>query len=135
MKLPATLQSITSALRERQKERKRLRGPADLYYAIADSISMLDGASWQELAAQSGFFMSLEYLSALEQVLPLNLSARYALIFDGTGADRQLVAAVYMQIADISLAQARPEKAADTDKKWTLPLDQLAQHARQHILS
>ncbi len=138
MKIPAalqSLQSVTNALRERQKERKRLRGPADLYYAIADSIHMLDGASWQELAAQSGFFMSLEYLSALEQVLPLNLSARYALIFDGTGTERQLVAAVYMQIADISLAQARPEKTTDPDKKWALPLDQLAQHARQRILS
>lgn len=135
MKIPAALQSITNALRERQKERKRLRGPADLHYAIADSIGMLDAGSWQELAVQSGFFMSLEYLAALEQVLPLNLSARYALIFDGTGADRQAVAAVYMQIADISLAQARPEKSAETDKKWGLPLDQLAQHARQRILT
>lgn len=135
MKIPAALQSITNALRERQKERKRLRGPADLHYAIADSIGMLDAGSWQELAVQSGFFMSLEYLAALEQVLPLNLSARYALIFAGTGADRQAVAAVYMQIADISLAQARPEKSAETDKKWGLPLDQLAQHARQRILT
>ncbi|MFZ6874987.1 GNAT family N-acetyltransferase [Undibacterium sp. Di27W] len=135
MKIPAALQSITSALLERQKERKRLRGPADLYYAIADSISMLDASSWQELAANSGFFMSLEYLTALEQVLPLNLSARYALIFDGTGIDRRAIAAVYMQIADISLAQARPEKSAETDKKWALPLDQLAQHAKQRILT
>jgi hypothetical protein len=78
--------------------------------------------------------MSIDYLSALEQVLPINLSARYALIFDGLGADRQLIAAVYMQLADISLAQARPEKPAETEKKWTLPLDQLAQHAKQRIL-
>ena len=37
MKIPATLLSIKTSLSERKKERKRLRGPADLYYAIADS--------------------------------------------------------------------------------------------------
>lgn len=138
MKLPAALQSVTSALVARQKERKRLGGPADLHYAIADSISMLDAASWQELAGQTGFFMSVDYLAALEQVLPHNLSARYALIFDGLGAERQLVAAVYMQIADISLAQVRPEKSGEAEQKRPLPLaqlDKLAQHAHQRILT
>lgn len=146
MKLPAALQNLTSALIQRQKEHKRLRGPADLHYAIADSISMLDAGSWNEVttqSAQASFFMSHDYLSALEQVLPLNLSARYALIFSGEGSERQIIAAVYMQIADITLAQARPEKpAVKTDqaatKKWGLPLEQLdklAQQARQRILT
>ncbi|MFZ6760441.1 GNAT family N-acetyltransferase [Undibacterium sp. Ji50W] len=138
MKIPAALQSLTSSLIERNKERKRLRGPADLHYALADSISLLDAAAWQEVTAQAGFFMSLDYLSTLEQVLPINLSARYALIFSGLGAGRQLLAAVYMQIADISLAQARPEKPdkpLDADKKWGLPIDQLAQAAKQRVLT
>ena len=137
MKLPAALQNLTSALLQRQKERKRLRGPAALHYAIADSISMLDAASWKEITEQAGFFLSHEYLAALEQVLPLNLSTRYALIFNGEGSERQLVAAVYMQIADISLAQARPEKPANAPKK-PLPLeklDQLALQASQRILT
>ena len=134
MKIPATLLSIKTSLSERKKERKRLRGPADLYYAIADSIGMLDASSWQELATQSGFFMSIKYLAALEQVLPTNLSARYALIFNGHGEDRELVAAVYMQIADISLAQARPEKDLAAENKWTNSIDQLAQRAKQRVL-
>lgn len=138
MKIPAALQSLTTSLLERKKEKKRLRGPADLHYALADSISLLDAAAWQEVTAQAGFFMSLDYLSTLEHVLPVNLSARYALIFSGLGSERQLLAAVYMQIADISLAQVRPEKqgkSTKTDKKWALPLDQLAQAARQRVLT
>ncbi len=134
MNIQDTLRSFTSALAHRNRERKRLRGPADLQYAIADSISMLSPKAWQQLTADSGFFMSYAYFEALEQVLPLNLSARYALIFQGEGADAQPVAAMYMQLADISLAQARPEKAVDEGPGWSNPLDQLAQNARQRVL-
>ncbi len=108
-----------------------MRGPAPLNYAIADAIGMLDAASWKAMSADAGFFMSIEYLAALEQVLPSNLSARYALIYSGEGSERKPVAAVYMQIADISLAQARPEKGADEVKR----LDLLAANARQRVLS
>jgi predicted N-acyltransferase len=141
MKIPSALKSLTTSLLERKKEKKRLRGPADLHYALADSISLLDALAWREVTAQAGFFMSLDYLRTLEQVLPVNLSARYALIFSGLGAERQLVAAVYMQIADISLAQVRPEppqkapKSAKAGKKWALPLDQLAQATKQRVLT
>ena len=38
MNIPEKLRSITASLSERSRERKRLRGPADLNYAIADSI-------------------------------------------------------------------------------------------------
>ena len=42
MNIPDTLRSIKTSLSERSRERKRLRGPAPLYYAIADAIGMLD---------------------------------------------------------------------------------------------
>jgi predicted N-acyltransferase len=134
MNIPEKLRSITASLSERSRERKRLRGPADLNYAIADSIELLDAAAWQDLARHAGFFMSFAYLRSLEQVLPHNLSPRYALIYSGAGAARQPVAAVYMQIADISLAQARPDRSTSADKR-PAPLDELAKKATQRILT
>lgn len=129
MNISNKLKSIKSAISERMAVRKQLRGPADLSYAIADSIVMLDRDAWQALAAPSGFFMSAAYLEALETVLPRNLSPRYALIYSGTPEERVPVAAVYMQIADVALAQLRPEK------ERIAPLDDLANNTRQRILT
>jgi predicted N-acyltransferase len=135
MKIPQKLRSIKTALSERKTVRKRLRGPANLKFAIADSIAMLDAGAWQELAAQTGFFMSYEYLKSVEAVLPLNLSPRYALIYSGCAPEGKPIAAVYMQIADISLAQARPEKGEDDAKSLLAPLDQLAKSLKQRVLT
>lgn len=134
MNIPDTLRTFSQSLIQRNKERKRLRGPAHLQYAIADSISMLNPQVWQQLAQNSGFFMSHAYFAAMEQVLPLNLSPRYALIFDGHGPDAEPVAAIYMQLADVSLAQARPEADSDDADGWRDPIGQLAQNARQRVL-
>lgn len=129
MKLPSKLKSIKTAITERMAVRKQLRGPADLSYAIADSIVMLDRDAWQALAGPSGFFMSAAYLESLESVLPRNLAPRYALIYSGSAEERVPVAAVYMQIADVALAQLRPEK------ERIAPLDDLANNTRQRILT
>ncbi|MES2017239.1 MAG: GNAT family N-acetyltransferase [Pseudomonadota bacterium] len=126
MNIPDKIKSLKNAFSERSQVRKQLRGPADLAYAIADSITMLDGAAWQELTKDAGFFMSAAYLKSLETVLPRNLSPRYALVYSG----RDPVAAIYMQIADVSVAQMRPEKADNSGK-----LEQLAQNTKQRILT
>ncbi|KRC00905.1 GNAT family N-acetyltransferase [Duganella sp. Root198D2] len=102
MKIQQKLRSVKTALSERREVRKRLRGPAQLRYAIADSIGMLDAQAWKGLTAQAGFFLSYDYLRSLESVLPANLDPRYALVYE----DEQPVAALYMQLADIRLAQA-----------------------------
>jgi hypothetical protein len=122
MNLIDKARAIRDSLAERQSERKRLRGPAQLRYAIADTLAMLDAGVWRTLTADAGFFMSHGYLMGLEAVLPANLAPRYALIFD---SDRQPVAAVYMQLAEISLAQARPVKPAAG--AGLNPLDKFAQ--------
>ncbi|MFL6657660.1 MAG: GNAT family N-acetyltransferase, partial [Massilia sp.] len=132
MKIPEKLKSLKNAFSERSQVRKQLRGPADLQYAIADSIALLDRGAWEALTGNAGFFLSADYLATIEKVLPLNLSPRYALIYSGSGAERQPVAAMYMQIADVSVAQMRPEKAAG---KSTGPLDQLASSTKQRILT
>lgn len=129
MNLPGKLQSLTSALKERKQVRKDLRGPAHLYYAIADAIDMLDRSAWEQLTAGSGFFMSADYLQALEPVLPLNLSPRYALVYSGDAQQRRPLAAIYMQVADISLAQLRPEKQRGAR------IDALARSTTQRILT
>ena len=135
MRIPEKLKAIQSALSERSSTRKALRGPAELSYAIADSIGMLDAGAWQDLAQQAGFFMSRPYLAALEQVIPSNLSTRYALIYSGAGAERRPLAAVYMQIAEISLAQTRPVKSEKDTGLLAGSLDKLAAGATQRILT
>jgi hypothetical protein len=135
MNIPGKLKAITTSLVEKGKERKRLRGPADLYYDFGDSITMLNEGAWQALADQSGFFMSVAYLKTLERVMPPNLSPRYALVYSGDGADKKLLAAVYMQIADISLAQTLPAKGKDQATGRSTPLDRLAEVAKQRVLT
>jgi len=76
MNIPAKIKSLKDAFAQRSEVRKQLRGPADLYYAIADSIGMLDAGAWQELVKDSGFFMSAGYLKSVEKVLPRLTSRR-----------------------------------------------------------
>lgn len=135
MNIPGKLKAITASMVEKGKERKRLRGPADLYYALADSISMLNETAWQGLADQSGFFMSVAYLKTLERVMPPNISPRYALVYSDDGADKVAVAAVYMQIADISLAQTLPVKSKAKSNARATPLDRIAEVAKQRVLT
>lgn len=120
-------------LAERSSIRKRLRGPANLKYAIADSITMLDPVAWRSATADGSLFLSYDYLAGLEPVLPLNISPRYALIYDVCDGERQLIAAVYMQIAEISLAQVTPEKPARN--KLEESLGKIAEKAKQRVLT
>ena len=135
MNIPEKIKSIKNAFAARSQVRKQLRGPAQLCYAIADSISLLDRSAWETLVKDAGFFLSAGYLESVEKVLPLNLSPRYALIYSGAGDEREPVAAVYMQIADISMAQLRPEKPEPVDGERAGKLDQLAHSTRQRILT
>ncbi|MEO5917434.1 MAG: GNAT family N-acetyltransferase [Luteolibacter sp.] len=124
--------SKARAIRDAVAERKRLRGPAQLEYAIADRLAMLDAGAWNVLTADAGFFMSHAYLTALEAVLPDNLAPRYALIFDGA---QKPVAAVYMQLADIGVAQVRPKKAVAAERPPLAALDKLAARMSQRVLT
>ena len=117
------------AIRATLIERKRLRSPAQLRYAIADGIGMLDATAWDALTRDAGFFLSRDYLSGLEAVLPGNLKPRYALIFDEVN---QPLAALHMQLAEISLAQVRPRPAGK--HQHAKALEQLAERARQRVL-
>lgn len=134
MKITTKMRALGESLADRAKVRKQLRGPARLSYAIADSITMLDAAAWKSVTAHAGFFLSFDYLVSLESVLPSNMSPRYALIFDEREGKRELVAAVYMQIAELALSQARPAKRDDDKKKWKAPIAKIAEAAKQRVL-
>ncbi|HEY1121786.1 MAG TPA: hypothetical protein VGE67_09305 [Haloferula sp.] len=120
------------AVRDVLAERKRLRGPAELQYAIADRIGMLDAATWDSLTEISGFFMSRGYLQALEGVLPANIQPRYALIYD---AGHRPIAAVYMQLADIGVSQVRKRKEPAPDACSCAALETLAGKVSQRVLT
>lgn len=135
MNLADKARALGAKLAARTQARKRLRGPAYLKYAISDSITLLDAVAWREVTANAGLFLSYDYLSGIEPVLPDNISPRYALIFDDNGGERVLVAAVYMQIVDLKLAQARPDASVKAPKKLLAPLDMVAQKAGQRVLS
>ncbi|MFT3736246.1 MAG: GNAT family N-acetyltransferase [Rhodocyclaceae bacterium] len=132
LKLPAKARELGAALRQRRSERKRLRGPADLHYAIADSVSMLNADAWRALTANAGIFMSIEYLAMLERVLPHTMSARYALIHAEEDGQLVPVAALYMQLADVGLKQSR---SGESDAAgWKKPLRKLEAAATQRLL-
>jgi predicted N-acyltransferase len=92
--------------------RKKLRGPADLTFTIAESITTLNTAAWDVAAQSSSFFLSSHYLRGMEDLLPHNITPRYALISVGAGTSARVIACVYMQIVEIGLAQLRNNKVA-----------------------
>ncbi|MBL8524617.1 MAG: GNAT family N-acetyltransferase [Betaproteobacteria bacterium] len=114
--LAAKARELTDTLKERSRVRKILRGPADLNYAIADSIAALDAGMWATATKDAGFFMSRDYLAAMEPVLPQNIEPHYALVFAGRGEAVEPIAAVYMQTAEIGLEQLRSADKAASSK-------------------
>ncbi len=135
---------LGATIQRRSQIRKQLRGPADFHYAIADSIGMLNRSAWTEAAARGGLFMSWQYLSAMELVLPDNISPRYALIFDsrddngGRGGERAPVAAIVMQTIDVSIAQMRPlsaNLAGASSVKLVKPIKEKIAGTTQRVLA
>lgn len=133
-KILEKVRTTAAQLKVRGELRKRLRGPAQLQYAIADSISLLSADAWHAATANSGFFLSRDYLAAMEKVLPANISPRYALIYDRREGENVPIAAMVMQLIDISLAQTRPA-TKDKDKNWLKPLSEKIDSTSQRILA
>ena len=63
---------LVETVRNALAERRRLRGPAKLSYAVADRLAMLDASAWRGLTARSSVFLSHGYLSTMESALPEN---------------------------------------------------------------
>lgn len=97
---------VTTRIKADLAQRKQLRAPTQLQFAIADRIAFLDAASWDAVANGQSVFLSREYLAMLESVCPDNLEPRYALIFRET----KPVAAVVMQIVTITPDRLRKRK-------------------------
>jgi predicted N-acyltransferase len=135
MSLASQARALGASLLATRAARKQLRGPANLNYAIADSITMLADDHWRALTASGSFFLSPGYLRTLERVLPANVSPRYAMIYGDGDNGPQPLAAVYMQLADISLAQVRPEKPAGKPRGLGAPVDKLAAATQQRVLT
>ncbi|WP_338844513.1 GNAT family N-acetyltransferase [Massilia sp. W12] len=93
--------------------RRQLRSPSGLQFAIADALCMLNAAQWDAVTAEAGFFMQRDYLQMMEQAGPDNITPRYCLIYDG----QQAVAALYMQIANVSARQLGPNRKQEKEDK------------------
>ncbi|MGL5003261.1 MAG: hypothetical protein ACRDAM_10020, partial [Casimicrobium sp.] len=134
MGLRSKLTEVTRTLTARHQLRRELRGPAELTYAIADSIALLDAHTWNVLTHDTGFFLSREYLLAMESMLPVNLSPRYAIVSRRDGDEIIPMAAVYMQLADISLAQIGKAPQINDAGKAITPVGKLVTQATQRVL-
>jgi predicted N-acyltransferase len=134
MGLKSKLSEITRTLTARHQLRRELRGPAELHYAIADSIALLDAPTWNTLACDAGFFLSRDYLLAMESVLPHNISPQYAIVSQRVDGTLIPMAAVYMQLADISLAQVGKAPQINDAGRAITPVGKLVTQAAQRIL-
>jgi hypothetical protein len=130
--------SFTSRLKADLAERKQLRSPSPLQFAIADRIGFLDAPSWDQVVRDRSVFLSRAYLAMLEGARPDNLEPRYALIF----RDAKPVAAMVMQIVSVTPDRLRKRSDGASGKgvrkvlsKLTTPLrSSLNEAARQRIV-
>jgi hypothetical protein len=107
------------------EERRRLRSPTLLQFAIADRFSQLSESAWREVTDTGSFFHSATYQRAFERVRPPNIEPRFALISRG---DTPL-AAVCIQIARIDLTQV-----GENSTRKKLNLQKLAGKVSQRVL-
>ena len=130
--------SLLRHLRDNQRDKRALRRPSELEFAIADGIDYVNPAHWDAVTATGGFFFERNYLRVLEEAGPENLSPRYALIY----RDGEPVAAVYMQLVRIEAARMKKEsKEASSSaakrliKQLAKPAsDKLGERVRQRVL-
>jgi len=97
-----------ASLKNKLRERRRLRSPTGLRFAIADTLDQLNLLAWDAIAAGQSWFFSRDYLRMLEQVPPSSLKPLYGLISDARGP----VAAVVMQWVELEPERMRPVPGA-----------------------
>lgn len=118
---------------ERHRERHR---PTGFGFALADSIAYLDAAHWDRVASNASLFLSRLYLQILEEHSCQSVCQRYALVYRA----RQPVAAVVMQLAEVSATQmVQVSKAGETEasglRRLKASLTPAAQHLRDGALN
>ena len=134
MKLLNKAKAAAAAIKDKVDTRKQLRGPADLRYAIADTISALNPEHWRAITQNASLFMSIHYLAALEQNRPANMANRYALIYAQDGLHP--IAAMAMQLLTIDMAVANPHALETGKRKLFAPLaKEISDRLPQRILA
>jgi predicted N-acyltransferase len=93
-----------ASLKNKLRERRQLRRPTGLRFAVADTLDQLNPLAWDAATARQSWFFSREYLRMLEQAPPSCLKPLYGLISDTRGP----VAAVVMQWVELEPERMRP---------------------------
>ncbi len=86
---------IVKQVRKQKALRKRSSGFA---ISLFDSVHHLPEAQWNRVLQKNNFFMSIPYLSTMEDNPPANMRFRYAMVYVG----KKAVAAAYFQLLDLS---------------------------------
>lgn len=122
---------MLSTYRQALKDKRALRRPSELEFAIADGIAYLNPAHWDAVTAHAGFFFERDYLRVLEEAGPENLVPRYALIY----RDGAPVAALNMQLVRIEAARVGKHKAGAAASRNPAKrlLKHFAQPAKEHL--
>jgi predicted N-acyltransferase len=85
---------LVKKLLEKVAHHKLRHQPSGYGFAVSDRIDALDPGRWDRVTGASSIFLGRDYLRALENACPENLSPRYALIVRGS----EPVAAVVAQV-------------------------------------
>ncbi len=132
--LAGKLGAARAASDGKRAARKALRAPTALDFAVSSRIALLEPALWDAAAASGGLFLSRGYFTMLEQVLPANLSPRYALVTAREGGQTLPVAAIHMKIAQLSAAQLRPRREG-RGRLLDPVKDRLSERLQQRVLA
>lgn len=85
---------LIKKLLEKAAHHKMRHQPSGFGFAVSDRIDSLDPARWDRVADASSLFLGRDYLRALENACPENLSPRYALVVRGSDPVAVVVAQV-----------------------------------------
>ena len=118
------------AVKEGIESAKDRRRPSGFRFVIADSISFINAADWDDVTAEDSIFLSRAYLSVLERNGPDQVLPRYAVIY----RDRQPVAVVAAQVIQLEASQLVGDDLDKSDETaWQKTTKQLQRQALKGI--
>jgi hypothetical protein len=113
-----------------KKSSQSRKTPSDCAFAVFDSVTMVNAEHWNKVQAHGSTFLSIPYLTALENQPPENMRFHYSIIYK----NMKPVAIAYFQVIDFSSESFGSMIEDEGNKISCMITDYLKKHFKRHLL-
>lgn len=102
---------------------------SDFAFAVYDSVTMINKEHWNEVVEHGSEFLTLPYLTALENAHPSNMRFHYSIIYKG----KKSAALAYFQVIDFSSDSFGSLLDSENEEFTCLITGYLKKHITNHL--